>query len=366
MIDPLPYNQILEGDCLQILPTLPPESIDVVFADPPYNLQLQNELWRPNQTFVDSVDDSWDRFGSYAEYDQFTCDWLQAVRRVMKPKSSLWVSGTYHNIFRVGKLMQDLGFWTLNTVIWYRPNSMPNFNGTRLKNDVEYIIWAKRDQDSQYHINYQLLKHFNEGKQLGSFWQIPICSGRERLVDAHGDKLHSTQKPEALLERILLASARPDFIALDPFSGTGTTAAVAKRYHLRWVGIERDPIYVAASRERLAQVEPIAKTDPLFRLFARSKPPRVAFSKLIEAGYLAIGQPLYLHKTGHVAHIMPDHSLRVADQGGSIHQLGKALLQTHSCNGWQAWHYAAQDGTHHPLDVLRRRYRREVLGGPPP
>lgn len=362
MTTELPLNRIIHGDCLEVLATFPEKSIDLIFADPPYNLQLQGELWRPNQTYVDSVDDSWDQFESYSEYDQFTCDWLQAVRRVMKSTSSLWVSGTYHNIFRVGNLMQNMGFWLLNTVVWYRPNSMPNFNGTRLKNDVEFIIWAKKSQDSKYHFNYQLLKQFNDGKQLGSQWQIPICASPERLVDEHGKKIHSTQKPEALLQRILLASGKPNLIALDPFSGTGTTAAVAKRYHMHWIGIEREEQYVNASRKRLENTQPISQKDKLFKLFAKPKPPKVAFKKLIEHGYLHTGQSLFLHKTNYVAEILPDSDLRVDEHIGSIHMLGKELLQSPSCNGWKAWQYEAEDGAHQMIDVLRQQYRREVLG----
>ncbi len=354
-------NQIIQGDSLDVLPKLPEKSVDVVFADPPYNLTLRGDLWRPNQTRVDAVTDDWDQFSSFQEYDHFTHQWLSAVRRVMKSKSSIWISGTYHNIFRVGAILQDLGFWVLNTVSWKRPNAMPNFNGTRLKNDVEYIIWAKKSEGSRYHINYRLLKRFNEGKQLGSVWEIPICSGAERLTDANGEKLHSTQKPEELLRRILLASGKPGDLVLDPFSGTGTTAAVAKELHMGYIGIERAERYIQPSRERIAAKQPLPEEDPLFREFARGKPPRVAFQRLIECGYLRVGQPLYLHATSHSAEILPDGKLRVNGNTGSIHGLARQLKNVRTSNGWREWLYESDDGSRQPIDALRQRYREDHL-----
>jgi len=356
-----PYrNQILQGDCLDIMPQLAPQSVDVIFADPPYNLQLQNELWRPNQTKVDAVNDDWDQFRNYEEYDAFTRAWLSAARRIMKDKSSIWISGTYHNIHRVGKIMQDMGFWLLNMVTWYKPNAMPNFNGTRLKNDVEFVIWAKKTEKSSYHINYQLLKQFNDGKQLGSFWQIPICSRHERLVDDEGNKLHSTQKPQELLRRILLASGKPGFVVLDPFSGTGTTAAVAKELHMQWIGIERDARYIQASRKRVEAQLPLGPLAPLLQDFSREKAPKVAFRKLIEQGFLSVGQTLYLDNTEYEAEILAGGDLRYNGSKGSIHKLGKELKGTRSCNGWKHWRYRdKQTGERVLIDALRHAYRLE-------
>ena len=356
-------NQIIQGNSIEILKTLPRESVDIVFADPPYNLQLQNQLWRPNQTKVDAVDDDWDQFDSYHEYDMFTKAWLEAVRPVMKPKSSIWISGTYHNIFRVGSIMQDIGFWVLNTIVWFKPNAMPNFNGTRFKNDVEFIIWAKKSEKSKYHFNYQLMKHFNDEKQLGSVWEIPICAGKERLVANDGSKLHSTQKPEELLKRILYAAGKPGFTVLDPFSGTGTTAAMAKHLHMKWIGIERDSRYIQPSIDRIEAVKPIEKDEPLFAQMARRKPPKVDFSTLIENDYLKVGQTLYLDKTDYEAQILEDGTLKYNGNRGSIHQLGKELKGTQSCNGWKHWRYKDDEsGKDKLIDDLRDTYRLEVLG----
>lgn len=359
----LPLNQIINGDSIDILKTLPRESVDVVFADPPYNLQLQNQLWRPNQTKVDAVDDAWDKFDDFHAYDSFTAAWLEAVRPLMKPKSSIWISGTYHNIFRVGKIMQDIGFWLLNTVVWYKRNAMPNFNGTRLKNDVEFVIWAKKSEKSTYHFNYQLMKQFNEDKQLGSLWEIPITSRGERLTDTDGNKLHSTQKPEALLRRILLAAGKPNFVVLDPFSGTGTTAAMAKHLHMDWIGIERDEQYIEPSRQRVAAVVPISSNDRLFQAFSQTKPPKVEFRKLIEHGYLEIGQTLYLDKPDYEAQILENGILKYNGYQGSIHQLGKQLKGSQSCNGWKHWCYKdIESGKRLLIDTLRDSYRLKEYG----
>jgi len=287
-------DQLLLGDSLALLPTLPDESVDVVFADPPYNLQLEGDLWRPNLTKVEAVNDAWDKFASFDDYDTFTRAWLTECQRVMKARSSLWVSGTYHNIFRVGATLQDLGFWILNTVTWFKPNAMPNFNGTRLKNDVEFVIWAKKSEKASYTFNHHIAKQFNDfapHKQLGSVWRISACGGSERLKDAHGVKLHSTQKPAELLKRILLTSSHTGDTVLDPFSGTGTTAAVAKQLRRHWCGIERDPVYHAAALERLAKVTPLPADDPL--LVTVPKPARVSMQQLITLGILYAGQSLY-------------------------------------------------------------------------
>lgn len=357
----LPLNSIVHGESLEILDQLPEDSIDMVFADPPYNLQLKNELWRPNLTRVDAVDDEWDQFEGFADYDGFTRAWLRAIRRVMAPTATLWISGTYHNIFRVGTALQDMGFWLLNSVTWYKPNATPNFRGTRLKNDVEMVIWAKYDEHSSYTFNHHLMKRYNGGKQLGSVWEIPVCGGSERLKNETGSKLHPTQKPEALLERIIAAGTKPGDVVLDPFSGTGTTAAVAKRLRRKWIGIEMDPAYVAASRARVAAVEPLPTQHPLIARPLRKRPPRVPFRQLIEVGYLEVGQTLYLRKPQAEATIMDGGKLRSNGHTGSIHQVGAALKGTPSCNGWQHWRYRDADGALHPLDVLRQRYRAEQL-----
>jgi DNA modification methylase len=363
MENTLPLNQIIQGDAIEELKQLPRESVDVVFADPPYNLQLQHELWRPNQTKVDAVDDEWDKFDDYQAYDAFTRAWLEAVRPVMKPKSSIWVSGTYHNIFRVGKIMQDIGFWILNTVVFYKKNAMPNFNGTRLKNDVEFIIWAKKSEKSTYHFNYQLMKNFNDGKQLGSVWEIPVCSGDERLVDANGEKLHSTQKPEELLRRILYAAGSPGFVVLDPFSGSGTTAAIAKTLGMNWIGIERDTRYIEPSRQRIEHQQQRTQDDVLFKEFARKEPPKVAFSELIEHGYLEIGQTLSLDKPAYEAQILADGMLKYNGSSGTIHQLGRELKGTQSCNGWKHWRYQDREsGQWVLINALRETYRLRQYG----
>lgn len=354
----LALDTIYQGDCLDILPTLPAMSVDMIFADPPYNLQLEKELWRPNLTPVDAVDDEWDRFDSFADYDTFTRNWLAAARRIMKDTSTIWVSGTYHNIFRVGAIMQDLGFWLLNTVTWYRTNAMPNFRGTRLKNDVEFIIWAKRSKTSTYAFNYHKMKQFNDGKQLGSVWQIPICGRGERLKGENGKKLHSTQKPEALLHRIILASSNVGDIVLDPFLGTGTTAAVAKQLHRHWIGMDANELYIEAARNRINNTIPLPTDDP--DLTVRKKPRRVPFHKLLEHQYLSPNQRLYLKKTDHVSTIMPDGSIKLNGYVGSIHDVAKRVKNLGTCNGWTQWYYLDEEtGEKHLIDALRDRFREE-------
>lgn len=352
----LPINQILRGDTLDILPTLPAHTVDLIYADPPYNLQLQNDLWRPNLTRVDAVDDDWDRFDDFAAYDTFTRAWLTHARRVMKDTATIWVSGTYHNIFRVGTLMQDAGFWVLNTVTWHRPNAMPNFRGVRLKNDVEFVIWAKYTKDSRYTFNHQLMKQYNEGKQLGCLWSIPVCGGGERLKNESGKKLHPTQKPEALLERIILASSQPGDVVFDPFLGSGTTAAVAKRLRRRWLGIERDPVYLEAAQQRIDEAQPLTNDDPM--VTSSSKPGRMPFMVLIQHGLLQPGQTLLLDSPKHEAVIRSDGHLQAGDLIGSIHRLGAMLKGAPSCNGWVHWRYWDESaGAYLPIDTLRQRLR---------
>jgi modification methylase len=355
-------DQILHGDALDVLPTLPRGSVDLVFADPPYNLQLQQELWRPNMTLVDAVDEEWDQFDGFAAYDEFTRAWLGAVRRVMRPTATLWISGTYHNIFRVGAILQDLGFWLLNTIAWFKPNAMPNFRGTRLKNDVEFVIWAKYSEKSRYTFNHHEMKQFNEGKQLGSMWTIPICTGPERLKDQTGKKLHSTQKPEELLRRIILAGSNTGDVVLDPFVGSGTTAAVAKLMRRHWIGIDNEEIYVQAARERVEAVRPLDIKDPLLQTSSQNKPARVPFNVLLEQGYLRPGQMLYLKHSDHKAEILEDGQLQADGFVGSIHAVGARLKNVPSCNGWTHWYYLDKEtGQYQAIDVLRKRVRRDWI-----
>jgi modification methylase len=349
---------VLQGDSLNILPTLPKQSIDLIFADPPYNLQLQRDLWRPNLTHVDGVTDSWDRFEDFAAYDSFTEQWLSAAREVMKETASIWVSGTYHNIFRVGSIMQDLGFWILNTVTILKPNAMPNFRGRRLKNDVEFVIWAQRSPKGRYTFNHHAMKHYNDGKQLGSVWTIPVCGGSERLRDADGKKLHSTQKPEALLERILVASSKPGDLVLDPFSGSGTTAAVAKRLGRHWIAIERESVYIEASQRRIDAVQPLDPEHPLLAGVERQRLARMPFRKLLDYGYVRPGQTLYLDKPDCQAIIQEDGRLAYGLMVGSIHGLAAQLKGVPNCNGWMHWSVLnADSGERQLIDHLRRQLR---------
>jgi DNA modification methylase len=354
----LPLDQIVQGDAVEVMAALPAQCADLIFADPPYYLQLQQQLWRPNMTLVDAVDDEWDQFASLDAYDRFTRDWLAAARAVMKETATIWISGTYHNIFRVGTILQDLGFWVLNTVTFYKPNAMPNFRGTRLKNDVEFVIWAKRSKKDRYVFNHRAMKLFNSGKQLGSVWTIPTCNREERLKDAAGKKLHPTQKPEELLRRIILASSAPGDLILDPFAGSGTTAAVAKQLHRHWIGIEREPRYVEAARARIETVQPLAVDHPLLEAFIPEKRLRVPFRVLLDAGYLHAGQPLFLDRPLCTAEILPGGLLRVEELTGSIHRLGARLKGVPSCNGWKHWFYEDREtGQSQPIDNLRQKAR---------
>ncbi len=356
----LPLDTILHGDCLRVLAGLPDQSVDLVFADPPYYLQLQNALLRPNQTEVDAVDDAWDQFDDFAAYDRFTRAWLAECRRVLKDTGAIWVIGSYHNIFRVGTAMQDLGFWVLGDVLWVKNNPMPNFRGVRFTNAHETLIWAKRSKDQKkYTFNYHGMKALNDGLQMRSDWLLPICTGAERLTDADGRKIHSTQKPEALLYRVLLATSSPGDIVLDPFFGTGTTGAVAKKLGRHYIGIERDPIYIEAATRRLAAISAVdADDEALGQRFSPRAQPRVRFASLLELGMLHPGQNIYFNAdTNRPATVLADGRLRTPDgQRGSIHQLGAALSNTPSCNGWERWYYV--DGELlRPIDALRQKIR---------
>ena len=354
-------NRVLRGDCIEQLAKLPDASIDLVFADPPYNLQLGGELMRPNETRVDGVDHEWDKFGSLAEYDRFSRAWLGECRRVLKADGALWVIGSYHNIFRVGAILQDLGFWIQNDVIWRKTNPMPNFRGKRFTNAHETLIWAARDQKSKPTFNYEAMKAFNDDLQMRSDWLIPICSGPERLKDDGGRKAHPTQKPEALLHRVLLASSNPGDVVLDPFFGTGTTGAVAKRLGRRWLGIERDADYVKAAEDRIARVVPLAP-QALETTRSKRTGPRVAFGQIIELGILEPGAKLWDERGRVWAEVRADGTLALVKgefRQGSIHRLGAEVQGKQACNGWTFWHFEV-DGKLKPIDLLREQAKRQL------
>jgi len=350
-------NKILQGDCVEALKTVPDGTVDVVFADPPYNLQLGGDLLRPNNTKVDGVDNDWDRFDGFKTYDEFTRAWLAEARRALKPDGTLWVIGSYHNIFRVGTVLQDLGYWILNDVIWRKSNPMPNFRGRRFTNAHETLIWAARDKDSRYRFNYDSMKALNDDLQMRSDWYLPLCTGPERLKE-NGKKAHPTQKPESLLHRVIMASSEVGDLVLDPFFGTGTTGAVAKRLGRDFLGIERDGDYVALARERLAKVRKIAD-DPFLDSPAKREQPRVPFGWLVEKGLLTPGQTLTDARRRHSARVRADGTLITADFRGSIHQVGAYVQKAPACNGWQFW-YAEDQGELVPIDLYRQKLRAEM------
>ncbi|GJD65077.1 site-specific DNA-methyltransferase [Methylobacterium frigidaeris] len=334
----LPLDEVILGDCLTALDRLPPASVDLVFADPPYNLQLgAGALLRPDQSTVDAVDDDWDQFASFEAYDAFTRAWLSACRRVMKPTATLWVIGSYHNIFRVGSALQDLGFWILNDIVWRKANPMPNFRGKRFTNAHETLIWASRSEQKGYTFHYEALKGGNDDLQMRSDWFIPLCTGDERLKGEDGRKLHPTQKPEALLARTILSSSNPGDVVLDPFFGTGTTGAVAKRLGRHFIGIEQEPAYAAAARERIAGIEPLSRAALLTAPTKRAEP-RVPFLSLLEAGHVRAGETLTDERRRHKALVRPDGTLGVGPASGSIHKIGALVQGLPACNGWTFWH----------------------------
>ena len=347
----LPLDQVLLGDAARMMRMLPPASVHCVFADPPYNLQLRGELRRPDDSLVDAVDDDWDRFADFAAYDAFTREWLSECRRLLRKDGTIWVIGTYHNIFRIGAILQELGFWILNDVTWRKSNPMPNFRGRRFTNAHETLIWAARQRDSRYRFNYQAMKSLNDDLQMRSDWLIPLCTGAERLRNAHGLKLHPTQKPEALLHRVLLASTGPGDIVLDPFLGTGTTAAVARRLQRHYIGIERHPDYVEAALGRVRRVRP-APASGMATSPSRGERPRVPFGSLVERGLVAPGCKLCDRSRRVEAEVMADGSIRVGELQGSIHKIGAMVQNTPTCNGWVFWHIE-REGALHPIDVLR-------------
>lgn len=350
-----PLDQILQGDCIKILNSLPEKSVDLIFADPPYNLQLSQELWRPNQTKVDAVNDSWDQFSSFEEYDAFTLNWLTACRRVLKDTGTIWVIGTYHNIYRVGAVLQDLGFWILNDVIWVKTNPMPNFRGVRFTNAHETLLWAQKEKGARYIFNYQDMKALNDNLQMRSDWVLPLCTGAER-VKLNGQKVHSTQKPEALLYRVILSSSNPGDVVLDPFFGMGTTGAVAKRLHRHWIGIERDEEYVRAAQKRINGIQAPAEDEAVFASSSGRKARRVPFGRLLEVGLIQPGKILYLGKSGDIeAVVRVDASILCGELVGSIHQVAKQLLGA-PVNGWEKWYYVDEQGGKQPIDWLRKKY----------
>ena len=355
----LPRNEILVGDCVASLNSLPAESVDLVFADPPYNLQLEGALSRPDQSVVDAVDDDWDKFSSFADYDAFTREWLTATRRVMKRDATIFVIGSYHNIFRVGAIMQDLGFWILNDIIWRKANPMPNFRGRRFTNAHETMIWAAKGPETKsYTFHYEALKAGNEDCQVRSDWYLPICTGGERLKDAQGRKTHPTQKPEALLARVLMSASNPGDVVLDPFFGSGTTGAVAKRFGRSFIGCEREHVYADAAKARIAAVEPLPPEAISIAPTKRSEP-RVAFASVVEAGLIAPGAVLFDEKRRHKAVVRADGSLALGDIVGSIHKIGALAQGLPACNGWTFWRFE-KDGAAVSIDDLRAEMRKRM------
>ena len=354
----LPLDSILEEDCVAAMSRLPAGSVDMIFADPPYNLQLGGDLFRPEGGRVDAVDDEWDKFSSFGAYDEFTRAWLKEARRILKPNGTLWVIGSYHNIFRVGAALQDEGFWILNDIIWRKANPMPNFRGTRFTNAHETLIWASRGEDSRYTFNYRAMKALNDELQMRSDWLFPICSGGERVKGEGGGKAHPTQKPEALLHRVVLASTKPGDTVLDPFFGTGTTGAVARLLGRHFIGIERDPDYAALARSRCAAVAP---ADPdLVNAPAERDEKRIPFGTLVERGLIRPGAILFDARRRWTAKVRADGTVISADSRGSIHQVGAHVQGAPACNGWEFWHVEVK-GRSVPIDLLRQQIRAEAM-----
>ncbi len=351
----LPLNKIITGDCIEILNSLPENCIDLIFADPPYYLQLRQELWRPNMTKVNGVDDGWDKFNNFTEYDNFTRKWLIACRRVLKDNGTLWGIGTYHNIFRVGAVMQDLDFWILNNIAWIKTNPMPNFRGMRFTNAHETLIWVQKKRGAKYTFNHHSMKALNDDLQMRSDWYLPLCTGSER-IRINGQKVHSTQKPEALLYRVILASSNSSDVVLDPFLGVGTTAVVAKKLHRNWIGIERREDYVKIAKERIEAIKADQFSDEIYSAEPRHQP-RVPFGTLLENGLLHPGQRLYFGTKDCIeAIILANGHIRVDDITGSIHQVG-SLIRKAPCNGWEHWYYDDETtGKRLPINNLRQKF----------
>jgi len=346
----LPLNQILQGNCIEILKSLPESSVDLVFADPPYNLQLQNDLYRPNLTKVDAVNNRWDKFGSFADYDAFTREWLSATRRVLKETGTIWVIGSYHNIYRVGAIMQDLGFWILNDIIWLKTNPMPNFRGVRFTNAHETMIWAQKKKGAKYIFNHHAMKALNDDLQMRSDWALPLATGKER-IKSNGTKAHPTQKPESLLYRVLLSSSSPGDVILDPFFGSGTTGAVAKKLGRSFIGIERDKKYIKVAQKRIAATQPADRESLAVQ---NPKSARIPFGSLLENGLLNPGQILYFAKDRTPARILANGHLKCGEIVGSIHKVAKELSNGAPANGWDSWLYK-ENGKLKMVDELRKK-----------
>ena len=354
MINKNLHSKIIKGDSLKELKKIPDETFDLIFADPPYNLQLQNSLIRPDRSKVDAVNDKWDQFESFKTYDEFTNEWLSECKRILKKNGSIWVIGSYHNIFRVGKIIQDLGFWILNDVIWNKNNPMPNFRGTRFTNAHETLIWASKNKKSKYTFNYQSMKCFNDDLQMRSTWNLPICNGKERLKN-NGIKVHSTQKPEALLHRIILASSNKDDFILDPFLGSGTTAVVSKKLGRNYYGIEKEKKYFEAAAKRIRNTH-IIKNEYLDTVQNNKSKPRIPFGSLIELGVIKPGIVIYDRKKEIYAKVMVDGSIKYKQNEGSIHKVAAKILGSESCNGWTYWYYQSGNSLK-SIDDLRQRLR---------
>lgn len=345
-------NKIVKGDCMQVLKELPDNSVDLIFADPPYNLQLQGELWRPNQTKVDAVNDNWDKFESFDDYDKFSSEWLKECRRVLKENGTIWVIGSYHNIFRTGRVMQDVGFWILNDILWVKTNPMPNFKGTRFNNAHETLIWASKSKDSKYTFHYKTMKSFNDDLQMRSDWYIPICNGGER-IRVNGEKVHSTQKPEALLYRIIISTSNPGDIVLDPFMGSGTTGAVAKKLGRNFIGIEKEEFYIKIANERIENAKPYVHQTLIYP--AEAKKPKVPFGNLIESGFIKPGEKIFSKDKKHKAEVLANATIVSNDISGSIHSVSAQVLGKPSNNGWTFW-FVERDHNLKSIDDLRKEY----------
>ncbi len=360
----LPLNKILLGDCIALMNSLPAQSVDAVFADPPYNLQLGGDLLRPDNSKVDAVDDDWDKFSDFAAYDKFTYEWLKAAKRILKPDGCLWVIGSYHNVFRVGAILQNLGFWILNDIIWCKSNPMPNFRGKRFTNAHETLIWASTSPEAKPCFNYEAMKNMNDEKQMRSDWHLPICSGKERRRTDDGDKVHPTQKPEALLYRVLLSSTKPGDVILDPFFGSGTTGAVAKRLGRHYIGIDRDPTYARYAEQRIAEIASAPQAEFLLTPSKREEP-RIPFGTVLERGLLHPGDRLFDERERFTARVKADGTLVAPCHGeevrGSIHKVGATVQGLPACNGWTFWHFRTKTTDRPiPIDLLRQRIRAET------
>ena len=351
-------DTIINDDCIKVMAEMEEKPIDLIFADPPYNLQLGEALLRPDNSNVSGVYEEWDSFESMDAYDQYTLAWMKQARRLLKDDGALWVIGSYHNIFRVGKILQDLGFWILNDIIWDKVNPMPNFKGTRFTNAHETMIWASKSQNSRYTFNYEAMKALNEDTQMRSDWHIPLCTGKERLKDKNGDKLHPTQKPEALLYRVVVSSTKVGDVVLDPFFGTGTTGAIAKKLGRHFIGIEKDKAYIKGAQDRIDEVKQV-KDRACLEYMTKKKMPRIPFGNVVERGFLQPGDMLFDSARKHWAVVRSDGTLKSDKAEGSIHQVGAAEQNAPACNGWTYWYFENNKHELVCIDELREALRAE-------